>query len=186
MKNKSPFTLFIILLFFQLQSFSQENENKTQLLKNHEIKIDALDLVFFSALEATYEHVSDTNNSYGISAFVNFKDTSGYYEKFAIVPFYRFYFFNKEDFGAKGFFVEAFSKFASGDSRRLIDPLLLTDMEEINYFDVALGFSLGKKWVNSKGFTFEFSLGVGRNLGLDDNSPEFAFRGGFSLGYQFK
>ena len=92
------------------------------------------------------------------------------------------YFFNKEDYGAKGLFVEVFSKFASGED---YDDVFNNGDEKVDYFDAALGLSIGKKWVNRRGFMLEISLGGGRNIGLDDNSPDFTFRGGVSLGYRF-
>ncbi len=184
--KKSYFKLLMLLFFLVCQSqlFSQEKNDDFSSLKKHEIKIDAFDLAFLSTLDVTYERVSANSMSYGLSVFFNFKEQGGYTENFAVTPFFRFYFLNKEDFGSKGFFVEIFSKFASGNNI-FLDSLFNFEVEDKKYFDAALGFSIGKKWVNKKGFTFEISLGGGRNLGLDENSPEFLFRGGFSLGYQF-
>ena len=39
---------------------------------------------------------------------------SNWTDKFSLTPFYRFYFFNKKDFGGSGFFSEIFSKFGFG------------------------------------------------------------------------
>ncbi len=184
---KQPYIRSLVLvsfLAFQLQILSQEKPRDMNSLKKHEVKIDAFDLAFLSTLDVSYERISNNNMSYGFSLFFNFKELEGYPEKQAITPFFRIYFFNKQDFGAKGFFVEIFSKFASGNNEYL-NTLSGLDLEKATYFDVALGFSIGKKWVNKSGFTFETSIGGGRNLGLDENSPSFMFRGGFSLGYQF-
>ena len=36
--------------------------------------------------------------------------------------------------------------------------------EEIKAWDIAPGVGVGKKWVNKKGWTFEYMLGFGRYL----------------------
>lgn len=119
--------------------------------------------------------------SYGVSLFINFKPEETYYEKFAITPFYRFYFFNNQENGDNGYYFEVFSKFASGKN---IEDSYLTDISK-NYFDINIGGALGRKWISNKGFILETYFGFGRNLGFSKNSPEFAFRGGVSLGYRF-
>lgn len=181
---KSNFTLKLLTLFLLIgfQSYAQEQDSDDAYGvgdRKNEIRLDVFDAAFFSALDFSYERVDDSAIGYGASLFVNLKDPkddAAYYEKFAFTPFFRFYFFNKEDYGAKGLFVEVFSKFASGENP--------DDLQE-DYFDAALGVAIGKKWVNKRGFMLEISLGGGRNVGLDDNSPEFTFRGGISLGYRF-
>ncbi len=180
MKNYSKIkkSIYILCFLMSFQSFTQTKE--ANMGGKNEIKIDAFDLVFLTTLDMSYERIHNSGMSYGISALINFKDNDGYYEKFAITPFFRLYFFNKQDYGAKGFFAELFSKIASGNNWELF-----SGQEEKEYFDVALGFSIGKKWINKSGFTFELSLGGGRNLGLDKNSPDLTFRGGFSFGYRF-
>ena len=170
----------VLLTFFlsTMQFFSQEKE--PVLTPKNEIKIDVSDIVFIRALDISYERYSSSNFTYGMSVLW-VMENNDFYEKFAATPFLRYYFFNKEDFGVKGFFVEAFSKFAFGEYS---DSFLFAGEKE-NYFDVGLGFSVGNKWVSSKGFTAEISFGVGRNLKLNDASPEMVFRGGLSIGYLF-
>ena len=51
--------------------------------------------------------------------------------------------------------------------------------------DFAVGISVGGKFVSKKGFTTEIYLGVGRNLGGNNNGLEAVGRGGISLGYRF-
>ena len=59
-----------------------------------------------------------------------------------------------------------------------------------------MGF--GRKWVNKKGWTFEYMIGFGRflfanrgddntdsNYGVDDYRPEATFKGGISIGKRF-
>lgn len=179
--------LLALFLFLGFAAHAQDTENSTDKYgagdRQHEIRLDVFDAAFFSAIDLSYERVTDPDIGYGASLFVNFRDSDdGYYEKFAFTPFFRFYFFNKQDFGARGLFLEVFSKIASGED---YDNIFDSDDPERDYFDAALGIAIGKKWVNRRGFMLEISAGGGRNLGLDDNSPEFTFRGGISLGYRF-
>lgn len=182
MKNNFTIKLLLLFLFIGFQSYAQDTNSDDQYGvgdRKNELRLDVFDAAFFSAIDISYERVDDNAIGYGASIFVNLRDTdedAAYYETFAFTPFFRFYFFNKEDYGAKGLFVEVFSKFASGDN---------FDNSEEDYFDAALGVGIGKKWVNRRGFMLEISLGGGRNIGLDDNSPDFTFRGGISLGYRF-
>ena len=57
---------------------------------------------------------------------------------------------------------------------------------------------VGRKWVNKKGWTFEYMVGFGRflfansandnpdsNYGVDDYRPEGTFKGGISIGKRF-
>ncbi|EDP98310.1 hypothetical protein U8527_20160 [Kordia algicida OT-1] len=184
MKNNLTITLLTLFLLVGFQSNAQETTDSNDFYgvgnRANEIRLDAFDAAFFSALDFSYERVNDNDFGYGASLFINLRspdEDAAYYEKVAFTPFFRFYFFNKEDFGAKGLFAEVFTKFASGDNPE-------KDFDE-EYFDAALGLAIGKKWVNKRGFIFELSLGGGRNIGLDDNAPEFTFRGGFSIGYRF-
>jgi hypothetical protein len=120
-----------------------------------------------------------------------------------LTPFYRFYFFNKRDYGGAGFFAEIFTKFSSG--KHDVEYYNFSDnsgsdyirVEEENFFDIAPGASIGQKWINKKGWTFEISAGVGRFLLNKDendsstgqeifsNRPEALVRGGFSIGRRF-
>ncbi|GIR21485.1 MAG: hypothetical protein CM15mP36_06920 [Flavobacteriales bacterium] len=50
--------------------------------------------------------------------------------------------------------------------------------EEIKTFDVAPGVGVGKKWVNRKGWTFEYMIGFGRYL-FNNDGPEATFKGVF-------
>ncbi len=70
--------------------------------------------------------------------------------------------------------------------------------EEIKAWDIAPGVGVGRKWVNKKGWTFEYMLGFGRflftNSGnknldsdyeVDKHRPEASFKGGISIGKRF-
>ena len=168
---------------------------------------DSLDILSQPALQITYEKINDPYSSFGADIFLNFNDTNAsrsWSDKLALTPFYRFYFFDKRDFGGSGFFTEVFSKFSFGKSDMeyyygLNNPNIepYTEIKEEDFFDVALGASIGQKWVNKKGWTFELSLGFGRYLFIKDpeqllGGPEIRSfrsrgtgRGGFSIGKRF-
>ena len=174
---------------------------------SNELKLDILDILSQPALQITYEKINDPYSSFGADIFLNFNDTNtsrSWSDNFALTPFYRFYFFDKRDYGGSGFFAEVFSKFSFGESEVQyyyglnnpnIEPYI--EVEEENFFDVALGAAIGQKWVNKKGWTFELSLGFGRYLfvkdpeqllggpQIDSFRPTGTGRGGFSIGKRF-
>ena len=51
-------------------------------------------------------------------------------------------------------------------------------------FDIAIGLSLGKKWINTSGFVFEFKFGAGRTL-LGNADSDVIIKGDFYIGYRF-
>ena len=79
------------------------------------------------------------------------------------------------------------------------DPSIpYNNYEEVKTFDIAPGVGVGRKWVNKKGWTFEYMIGFGRflfansgndnpdsNYGVDDYRPEGTFKGGISIGKRF-
>ena len=172
--------VLIIVITLSSNLYSQENTEKTN-FKN-ELKLDVFDLALFTVIDIGYESLYKEEMSFGISMFINFNAEETYYEKFALTPFYRFYFFNNQEKGSNGFYFEIFSKFASGIN--IEENYNNTGLDK-NYFDINLGGAVGRKWISNKNFILETSFGLGRNLGFSNNSPEFAFRGGVSLGYRF-
>ena len=56
--------------------------------------------------------------------------------------------------------------------------------EEIKAWDIAPGVGVGRKWVNKKGWTFEYMLGFGRFL-FNNDEAEATFKGGISIGKRF-
>ena len=172
-----------------------------------EIKLDVIDFLTQPALNIGYEIINDSYSSYGAEVFLNFNDNNlsrSWAEKFSLNPFYRFYFLNKTDFGGEGYFAEVFIKFANIEYDRNIyfydsmpnEPYSTT--EEIKAWDIAPGVGVGRKWVNKKGWTFEYMLGFGRYLfansenddspdggSVSDYRPEATFKGGISIGKRF-
>ena len=174
----------------------------------NELRIDPLELLIYPAFDVTYEHFKDTYSAFGVSLFLNLGDAEtiiDWSEIISVTPFYRFYFFNKKDFGGSGLFVEGFAKFSL--ARQYLDYYYYDEMlwsenfveQTETGFDMALGAGFGQKWVNKHGFTFELSFGVGRFL-LGSGSEDYysdgtvsvytsertvALRGGFSIGKRF-
>jgi hypothetical protein len=179
-------------------------------LGTNEIKLDLVDIIAFPAFDITYEKIKNPYSSFGASLFLNLNPDDGslnWTNQFSLTPFYRFYFFNKEDYGGKGFFAEVFIKFSSYNY----------DLEYYNYnpdptqpgidyweivtkksFGIAPGAGIGRKWVNKLGWTFEINVGVGRfitkeqmedapgpGVNILSYRPEAIFKGGISIGKRF-
>ena len=211
-------TLFFFLCYFNI--YGQNTIKDVRAIKDdkqidelfdeigsNELKLDIFDILSQPALQITYEKINDPYSSFGADIFLNFSDTNSsrsWSDKLALTPFYRFYFFDKRDFGGSGFFAEVFSKFSFGESdveysHGLNNPNIesYTEIQQEDFFDVALGATIGQKWVNKKGWTFELSLGFGRYLFVKDpeqllGGPEITSfrsngtgRGGFSIGKRF-
>ena len=174
---KNLITLFFIIT---LTSYSQDKIQQVEVIKTDtqiekfskqigtkEFKVDFLDLLVFPALSVGYEKINDSSTGFGTTLFINLGgEDSDWNDNLAITPYYRFYFLQSEDYGGYGVFAEVFTKFAFGDA----EVYNLTSSTEENYFDMALGLAVGRKWINRKGFTLETLFGVGRNLFFDEES----------------
>jgi len=176
---KNLITLFFIIT---LTSYSQDKIQQVEVVKtdtqiekfskqigSKEFKLDFLDLLVFPALSVGYEKINDSSTAFGTTLFINLGgEDSDWNDNLAITPYYRFYFLQSEDYGGYGVFAEVFTKFAFGDAE--IYNLTSSTYNKENYFDIALGLAVGRKWINRKGFTLETLLGVGRNLFFDEES----------------
>lgn len=201
------FSITFLFLFTTLTAQEQEEEKviKVEIVKdssfeaadtfgNNEIRVNFLDLLLFPAFHGYYERIIDENSSYGTGLFVNFGETYSsdvVQRRFAISPYYRLYFLNRRDFGAKGLFVELFSSFASakdiGDND-LYDVYYDDFDDRDNIFRVSVGATIGRKWITRSGYTFEPFIGVGRYLDSHSSTsgnPEAHLRLGFSIGKRY-
>ena len=212
--------LIIGLIIFSTFSFAQQEVQQVEVIKSDkqvtelfdeigdsEIKLDVIDFLTQPALNIGYEIINDAYSSYGAEVFLNFNDNNAsrsWSEKFSLNPFYRFYFLNKTDFGGEGYFAEVFIKFSNIEYDRdtyFYNPMPnepYSTTEEIKAWDIAPGVGVGRKWVNKKGWTFEYMLGFGRylfsnsgndnpdsNYEVDNYRPEATFKGGISIGKRF-
>ena len=211
--------LLFLSLFFSLSLISQEVQ-QVEVVKNdnqisdlfdelgqNELKLDLIDILSVPAFDITYERIKDPYSSFGASLYLNAGDNDSasrnWTDKLSLTPFYRFYFFNKKDYGGAGFFAEIFTKFSFGKHDVEYynfnpDPnnpgIDYWETIEENFFDIAPGAAIGQKWINKKGWTFEITAGVGRFLlnkdeinsstgqEVSSSRPEALLRGGFSIG----
>jgi hypothetical protein len=121
---------------------------------------------------------------YGAMLLVNLDTKYDLYPiDYAFTPFFRMYFDKNEDYGAKGFFIETFLSLYGGTHKEY--GLFRSSNKSFGkFFDTALGFSLGQKWINSGGFILEGKLGVGRNL-IGKAPFEAIVKGDIYIGYRF-
>ena len=150
-----------IIFLTAFYGFSQEEEKlvKVAVVKDssleatypkgdNEIRLNALSFLVVEDINIFYEKILNKSNSLGLSMFINAGDYDPLtYRKFAINPYYRFYFYNSKEYGARGFFVEGFSSFASVENESL---------------QISLGMTIGQKWVTTNGFSFELFAGLAR------------------------
>lgn len=175
----------IILLLAISVCFAQEKESKKRV---NEAKLNVFNALIFKSIDLTYEYLINDESAVGLSFMVNlnddYSDGPTYNEEYSITPYYRHFFSRKY---AMGFFIEAFGMFNKQEVDEY-DYYFEEQVVNVGYSNnFALGFSLGGKFVSSKGFVFEFFGGIGRNLFISNslNSTEFVPRLGISLGYRF-
>ena len=137
--------------------------------------------------EFTHERLLNEESGVGVSLFFNYDDQ--FYTKFSLPPFYRFYFSKNRRLVFFGRFWDANSYDSyvyNNNSFNPYAPYNSYNSNIENRTDFALGFGLGSKWINKKGFLFEINAGVGRNLfNSNDTDNEIVGRGGITLGYRF-
>ena len=182
----------ITLLLLTTISIAQEKEDAEypqDIGKKTELKINALGLVAFEWLDVSYERLINEESSFGVGLLVGFDndDNLEEYRKFSLTPYYRRYFSGGY---ARGCFVEGFGMLHSYEDRNYYyyydnSGNFVNDSSDGTNTEFAIGFSIGGKFVSKTGFSTEIYLGVGRNLGGDNNSAEAVGRGGISLGYRF-
>ncbi len=176
---KKILVISLLIIGFNIQA--QESEIKKS-ENRHEFRFDAFGALVFENFEINYEYVLNKYSGVGIATSFSLDDDFSEYQAFAIEPYYRQYFFNKKDFGARGFFVEGTLRVAGGENEFLNIQNNTTVNE--NWTDLGIGLTLGQKWVSDNGFVFEISIGGGRYL-LDESLDEGFIRGGILVGYRF-
>jgi hypothetical protein len=179
MKKIYPLLTFLYLFctFVSAQDVTDTNVDRD------EIKLNVFNLLVFEYLDGSYERVIDEESSFGVGALVNLGDSSDTFDllrEFSITPYYRRYFSKGY---AKGFFVEGFGMLNQ------TSDILFFDFDDAStqdkYTDLALGISLGGKFISKRGFIAEVYGGIGRNLLNSNNTVDFVGRGGISLGFRF-
>lgn len=174
-------TLSALLFIISISLFAQENESK-----QNELKINMSNLIGFKWFDVSYEHLLNEEASVGVGTLFSLDNESeglDEYRTFSITPYYRQFFSSKY---AEGFFVEAFTMLHSGKEYDYnYDPYVNENRTETKYTDLAVGISVGGKWVTKRGFVAEVYAGIGRDL-LNQSDIEVVGRGGVSIGYRFQ
>ncbi len=192
--------LFIILLAISVmakaqnktdskETESQKNMTEFSKAKRHSLSLDVVAGLVFPAFNPRYEYVLNKYSGIGADLNINFNNENGseILEKFSFSPFYRQYFFSKEDYGAKGFYGEGFLKFYTYENDFNFWFGNSANTNDETYFETAIGVGIGWKWVSDSGFLIDINSGLGRNLGFADDPNERDFTGKFGLnfGWQF-
>jgi len=155
--------------------------------RKHEFRFDAVEAIVSANIEINYEYVLSKFSGFGGAITVGLDNDDVSNLQFAITPYYRQYFLNKKDYGARGLFVEGFGQFSVFETLESVfnDVGGLFDVEETTESAFGLGLAVGQKWVSKNGFVFEISAGIGRRFGSDiQDVDEFFFRGGILIGYR--
>ncbi|BAO55578.1 hypothetical protein [Nonlabens marinus] len=193
--------LALLVLFTSTAAFAQEEDltdsqkrlDSFNEVKKHEVSLDVVAAIAGLGINPRYEYVLGRHSGVGVDLNIGIMDSEDidYVETFSITPYYRQYFFSKEDYGAKGFYGEGFLKAHSFEDSYFVFASESNSSEVTeNYFDVALGVGIGWKWVSDSGFLIDVGFGIGRNLGLADDPadyelPEVTGRGGVNFGWRF-
>ena len=196
MKSISYFLVFFCFCFTVIaqeeETDSEKRLNSFSDAKRHELSLDVTAALAIPALQPRYEHILGRYAGVGVDLFLALSDDDNNFdelEKFSITPFYRQYFFSKEDYGAKGFYGEGFLKAYTYKTEEYIYSSVGNTVEEENFFETALGVAIGWKWVSNSGFMIDLSFGIGRNLGFssesEDYRPTVIPRGGVHFGWRF-
>ncbi len=179
------YKLLLLLGFISFTAIAQDEEsvNLNDINdKKHEFRIDVMEGLIVPALDLSYEYVISRYSSAGASLNVSLESDNDFSQQFSFTPYYRQYFFNKKDYGARGFFAEGLLQYATGEGR-IFD--FNNNIEEEDWSQFGIGFAIGQKWVSRNGFVLELLLGGGRYFGGKDFAPEGFFRGGVNVGYRF-
>ncbi len=175
------FSLLFLPFFFCLLSNAQEKETEEKTSTNHEVRLDVFHLIVLPGIDVSYEHLIDNLSSWGVTGFLNFDYafSEGYrYEQFEISPYYRLYYGRKNTHNS-GFFVQPFLSLTSGEYYHYevynTDHLStnISYNSEKDFFGMAGGAVIGRKWVNEKRYTFEIHAGIGRYFVFESNGNAY-------------
>jgi hypothetical protein len=175
----------LLLIFTTFIGFAQE-----ELFLKNEIRINALNLMMFKSLDLTYERALNDESSIGVNSMFSLdgssrfdKDGPYYYEGFTLTPYYRIYFGKKDN---AGFFAEGFVMLASGKyDHYYYDSIGEYDYEFHDFTDLAIGFSVGAKFLSKRNFVGNIHAGVGRYFIEDEFAPSVVGRFSISFGWRF-
>lgn len=189
------FTFLILSILFSININAQKREATDSLNTKQEIRLDLFQLIVLPGIDVSYERFIDDLSSWGVTAFINFDNefSEAYrFEYFEISPYYRLYFKSKNAKNS-GFFVQPFLSLTSGeyDYYAIDYPYDSSNNSGVkDFFGLAGGALIGRKWVNQKKYTFEIHAGVGRYFAFEKTNN--AYREGtayprinFAIGKRF-
>ena len=185
------FTYLLLSIFFSMSINAQNTEAIDSLNTKQEVRLDLFQLILLPGIDITYERFIDDLSSWGVTGFINFDNefSEAYrFEYFEISPFYRLYFKSKNA-NNSGFFVQPFLSLTSGEYDYY--PYDSSNNSGVkDFFGLAGGAVIGRKWVNQKKYTFEIHAGVGRYFAFEKTNN--AYREGtayprinFAIGKRF-
>lgn len=165
--SSKKFTFLLLSILFSISINAQNTEALDSLITKQEVRLDIFQLIVLPGIDISYERFIDDLSSWGVTGFINFDNefSEAYrFEYFEISPYYRLYFQSKNTNNA-GFFVQPFLSLTSGEYDYY--PIDFTydssnNSGVKNFFGLAGGAVIGRKWVNQKKYTFEIHAGVGR------------------------
>lgn len=182
--------LLVLILSFGILNAQENTDNDTAVPNKsfkHELKLNMLELIVMPAIGITYEHYLNPYSSAGVYAFANFGiDEELRHEKAELAPFYRIYFQRQKNASNQGLFTEIFGGINYGETefydydRSYYNSGKLLVQE---YVGVAVGVTLGYKFVNYNNYTFDLFGGAGRYL--NDQEVKAYPRIGLSIGKRF-
>ncbi len=163
------------------------DKDKTENIQ--EIKVDILEGLALPALDLIYEYALSYSSGTGASIkyYLGNQGNNDALAKFVFQPYYRQYFYQKQDFGISGVFVEGCLRYASGTTDHYdydYETNSYPEPTKVNWGTAGIGCSVGKKWVNQSGFLFEVIIGGGRYL-APTYGPDGFFNGSFNVGFRF-
>jgi hypothetical protein len=177
------------------QTDSQQRLDDFTAVKKHELSIDVTAGLAISAINPRYEYLLGRYSGVGADIFIAIDNDNidlSEYETFSFNPYYRQYFFSKEDFGAKGFYGEGFLKFYTFelDGYYYNNNTSNSVYSNESFFETAIGVAIGWKWVSNSGFMIDTGFGLGRDLGFADDddfydAADIRLRGGVNFGWRF-
>ncbi len=180
--KKLLLSLLAICIIFVANAQEPDRERIDVFDRKHEVRLGTIKMLGGGIFEGAYEYIIDSNQGFGAYALINFDTGNDYIENYSLTPYYRMYFQTNEDYGAKGFFVEGFTSFFSSDFN--FEDTLFNEEDNEDVFDISIGLSIGKKWINTSGFVFEAKIGAGRNL-LGNADSDAILKGDLYIGYRF-
>lgn len=204
MKNHILFLLFLIPFSIIAQTEDQNSEKteteqenppyKRDIAKN-EVSLNVFNIVIAGAFDARYERILSENTSLGFDVFVKFIedddeddfDTSEIYSKeFSFTGRFKYFFGDRTAWGfyTQGFLMASSGMYDNDDGYYDGASGIYYEEGEQEYFDVALGFGVGGKFVSKDGFFTDLSIGLGRNF-FNSESPEIVALLNVDLGFRF-